>query len=66
MENEKPKYACRNCGCIEIISNPNACDTFIAEGDALYYRKSELTYDPLEFFCQYCGKAIPYANPKII
>lgn len=56
---EPAKYACRNCGSVEVATNTETWAVFLAEGDRLLYLRDESPGTGLQsLFCNECGTDI--------
>ena len=58
-EEAQPKYACRACGSVELRSDLDTFQVFIAIGDKLVHVRSEGTPGGLQgLYCYDCGEQI--------
>ena len=54
-----PKYACQECGSVELRSDLNAFTVFVAEGDKLLHVRDEGAPGGLQgLYCYECGEEI--------
>ena len=58
-DSDKPKYACPHCGATVFCSQPDSYAVFEAEGDSLYFRRTELTDEGISLHCQKCYEDAP-------
>ena len=58
-----PKYACAQCGSVEVRGDFDTYQVYRAEGDKLIHLRSEFT-DPaiLALYCNTCGERIEIEN----
>ena len=66
MNIDTPKHRCTECGSIEFMTGLNAYDIYRAEGDALCYQRTEITYGVEEYFCRECSAKLADKNPRVI
>ena len=54
-----PKFACKECGSLEVRNDFDTYQVFLAEDDKLIHLRSEFT-DPaiLRLYCNFCGEQI--------
>lgn len=58
-EQDKPKYACPQCGGTVFSSAPDSYPVFEAVGDSLYFKRTELTNEGGSLCCEDCGEEVP-------
>ena len=61
-EKDKEKYACKQCGSIEFISQERSVyDVFLAEDNKLSFQTQEFNdTEELKLFCRDCGAELTF------
>lgn len=54
--NDKPKYACAQCGETEFVTKLNSYDIYKAVGDELHWQSTEIAEDDFVLYCRECSE----------